>query len=130
MLNIGVGFMAFGLMLWLYEKMPLLGARKRLTTTARIVGYMQFPADKTTTDISIFRGAHFRWTRVVTFKNPQTGQTLEMWSNPVVFNPEPIDTVIEISFNPEKINPEKDFVWVQGGMRDVKIVARTSIVTG
>jgi hypothetical protein len=130
MFNAGVGFMAFGIMLWLYKKLPTIGMGTRLTTIARIVGYKQFPQDKTITDSNIFRGQNFTWLRVVTFKNPQTSEALEMYSNPGVANPEPIGTEIEISFNPNKIDPTKDFVWVQNGMRAVSVVARISFVTG
>ncbi len=130
MFNIGAGFMAFGLMLWLYKKLPAIGGGTRLTTTGTIVGYKQFPSDKTITNNNIFRGQNFTWLRVVTFKNPQTSETLEMHSNPGVANPEPIGTEIKIGFNPKKTDSAKDFVWVQNGMRAVGTIAHVSFVTG
>lgn len=130
MFNVGLGFMVFGLMLWLYAKLPTLGSGKRLTTIARIVGYKQFPTDKTIVDSNIFRGRNFSWLRVVTFKNPQNDQFLEMYCNPGVANPEPIGTEIKISFNPNKTDPVKDFAWVENGMLAVKTIARISFVTG
>jgi hypothetical protein len=130
MFNIGIGFIAFGLMLLLYEKMPMIGVGRRLRSTASIVGYRQFPSDKTIYDNNIFRGQNFSWLRIVTFKNTQNNQTLEMYSNPSVANPEPIGTEIKISFDPVKTDPVKDFVWVENGMRAVRTIAWTSFVTG
>lgn len=130
MFNVGVGFMACGLMLWLYKKLPMIGAGTRLTTTGRVVGYKQFPTDKTITNNNIFRGQNFTWLRVVSFKNPHTGETLEMYSNPGVANPESIGTEIKIDFNPSKTDPVKNFVWVQNGMRAVGIIANISFITG
>lgn len=122
--------MAFGLMLWLYKTIPTIGAGKRLTVNARIVGYKQFPSDKTLTDDNIYRGPNFRWLRVVAFRNPQTSETLEMYSNPGIANPEPIGTNITVNFNPSKTDPIKDYVWVQNGMRSIGKIARVSFATG
>jgi hypothetical protein len=130
MFNIGVGFMVLGLMMWLYGKLPTLGARRRLTATARIVGYKQFPTDATITDNNVFVGQNFSWHRVVVFKNSQTGQAIEMFSNPGVAIPEPIGTMLEISFDPKKTDQVLDFVWVQGGLHAVETIARISFMTG
>lgn len=130
MLNVGVGFILFGLMLWVYAKLPKVGAGQRIITTARIVGYKQFPADQTITDMSIYRGQNFSWLRVVSFLGTRDNQTLEMYSNPSVANPEPIGTEIQITYDPNKTDPLKDFVWVENGMRAVKELAAITLVTG
>jgi hypothetical protein len=130
MLNVGLGFIVFGLMLWVYGMIQKVGASNRIATTARIVGYKQFPSDKTITDMSIYRGQNFSWLRVVSFLNTKNNQTLEMYSNPSVANPEPIGTEIKISFDPLKTDPATDFVWVENGMRAVKVIAQVSVVTG
>lgn len=130
MFNFGIGFIGFGVMLWLMGKVPLIGARKQLTATSTIIGYKQFPQDKTITSNEIRKGANFRWLRVVTFKNPLTNEYIEMYSNPSVHTPEPIGTEIKITFDPNKTDPRNDFVWVKNGFHATNKVARISFITG
>jgi|GEM_PF-3009560 len=130
MFNVGVGFMLFGLGLWIYSKISSMGDQGRQKTTATIVGYKQFPTDATITDDTISRGPYFQWLRVVEFTHPTTNQTLQMYSNPGVTNPEPIGTRLEISFNPDKTDPITDFVWIEGSMRVSRDIGLVSFATG
>jgi hypothetical protein len=130
MFNVGLGFLAFGVMLLAMDFVLKLLARKRLMTTATIIGYKQFPSDKTITSNDIYRGQYFTWLRVMEFTDTRSGKVLQMYSNPGVQNPEPIGTTLTIAFDPSKTDPQKDYVLIRGGTAAMKYVGLLSLVVG
>jgi hypothetical protein len=132
MLNIGVMFILFGAMLLAMDIFYKISTRKWITTTATIIGYKQFPADKIITHNDIARdgGNHFAWIRVVEFINPETNEKLRMLSNPRAPFPEQIGTMIKINFNPNKIDLIKDCVFVHDGFAYNRDIGKASIFSG
>jgi hypothetical protein len=131
MFGAGLALIFFGLALAFANTIMAKLANKYLTVTGTIVGYKQFPADKTITDAAILkRGIHFRWLRVFQFQHPQTGQIIELFGNPAVWNPEPVGTQMQLGFNPAKINPVTDFVWVKQSDPVTQTVVHASVIAG
>lgn len=124
----GIPLILFGLGLVVINSIMSAAARRRLLVTATIVGYKQFPNDATYTDIT--RGPNTNWLQVVEFTNPQTGQVLQMYSNPGMQNPEPIGTTLTVGFDPLKTDPVKNFVWVQGGSQVLRLFGWACVAGG
>ena len=125
-----MGFIIFGLALIVVAKFLLRNTDRAITVPATIIGYKQFPSDQLIVTNDISHGPNLLWLRVVEFTNPQTGQKLQMLSNPGVLDPEPIGTILTVLFDPAKMDPVRDFVWVRGGLHAYYIVGTISAVVG
>lgn len=130
MFNVGLGFIAFGAMLYAMNAHYNLSRKNRITTTGKVIGYKVFPTDEIRTTNDIFIGRNFDWHRIMEFTNPRDGRTLQMYSNPGYRFPEKIGTLLDIDFDPGKTDPVKDFVWIHNGYAVTKVVGKVSVSVG
>lgn len=130
MFNVGVAFIGFGLLLYAIHAWYSRSNQTRRRIKATVMGYKQFPTDTMITTNDFSRGANFRWHRIFEFTNPENGQTVQLYSNPGVANPEPIGTQVEISYEPTGLNDQKSFAWVPKDMEYSRQVGKISFSIG
>lgn len=129
-MGVGLAFITFGAMLLIIRAFYSLKTRQGVVVPSKIVGYKQFPADKTIYSNDIKHGRNFAWLRVVRFIRPDTHVEIETFSNPAVAKPEPIGSSIDIKFTTANSEPAKNGVWVHDGMQSHKVVGGTAIACG